>query len=188
MTEAEKRIAILNATLELIAEHGFHGAPIAKIAKKSGVSAGIIYHYFADKDDLIYGLYIHIKKEHARALLSQNLVGLPFPQNLKQMWLNAYAYYVTHPKETLFLEQYENSPYPQSLSEEVIDKYFSGLMQMIKAACSQGRMVDLPLDVIYELTFRVAAGIAKKQISGILALSDEQLDEVAEACCRAVTH
>ena len=52
MTQAEdKRTAILQATLRLISENGFHGTAMSKVAKEAGVSAGIIYHYFDSKDD-----------------------------------------------------------------------------------------------------------------------------------------
>ncbi|MHB1014879.1 MAG: TetR family transcriptional regulator, partial [Desulfurivibrionaceae bacterium] len=40
MATSEKRQEILHAALELIAEHGFHGAPIASIADRAGVGAG----------------------------------------------------------------------------------------------------------------------------------------------------
>ncbi|HEX9079899.1 MAG TPA: helix-turn-helix domain-containing protein, partial [Desulfuromonadaceae bacterium] len=43
MAKPDKRKEILRATLELIAEQGFHGAPMAMIAEKAGVAAGTIY-------------------------------------------------------------------------------------------------------------------------------------------------
>jgi len=54
---SDKRGAILDAALHLIAERGFHNTPVSKIAEVSGVSAGIIYHYFDSKDELIQELY-----------------------------------------------------------------------------------------------------------------------------------
>lgn len=38
----DKRQAILEATLRLISENGFHGTAMSKVAKEAGVSAGII--------------------------------------------------------------------------------------------------------------------------------------------------
>ena len=49
----DKRTKILEATLRLISEKGFHGTPISKVAKEAGVSTGIIYHYFKDKHELL---------------------------------------------------------------------------------------------------------------------------------------
>jgi hypothetical protein len=45
MKNSDKREEIVQAALELIAEKGFHGAPMAMIAKKSDVAVGTIYRY-----------------------------------------------------------------------------------------------------------------------------------------------
>jgi len=57
MKNSDKRAEIIRAALELIAEHGFHGAPMAMIAEKAGVAAGTIYRYFESKDVLITELH-----------------------------------------------------------------------------------------------------------------------------------
>ena len=65
----DKRTAILEATLKLISENGFHGTAMSKVAKEAGVSAGIIYHYFDSKDELIDELYRHIKRQFGRVIV-----------------------------------------------------------------------------------------------------------------------
>ena len=57
MKNTDKREEIMRAALELIAEHGFHGAPMAMIADRAGVGAGTIYRYFESKDVLINEMY-----------------------------------------------------------------------------------------------------------------------------------
>ncbi|HLA27163.1 MAG TPA: helix-turn-helix domain-containing protein [Syntrophales bacterium] len=47
MKDLDKRGEIIQAALELIAEQGFHGAPMALIADKAGVGAGTIYRGLA---------------------------------------------------------------------------------------------------------------------------------------------
>ena len=53
MEKSDKRCAIIRATLDLVAEQGFHGAPMAAVAERAGVAAGTIYRYFESKDLLI---------------------------------------------------------------------------------------------------------------------------------------
>ena len=48
----EKRLIIENAALEVFAEDGYHHASVSKIAKKAGVSKGLMYNYFHNKEDL----------------------------------------------------------------------------------------------------------------------------------------
>src|SRR5262245_64943612 len=104
MAPRDKRETILQAALELIAERGFHGAPMALVAQRAGVSAGIIYHYFASKDELIHALYQQVDAEFSRALLAGGPQSLPIADAFKQIWLNAYRFYRAHPYETRFLE------------------------------------------------------------------------------------
>lgn len=48
----EKKEKIIKAGFELICEEGYHNIDTSKIAKKAGVSTGIIYQYFKDKRDI----------------------------------------------------------------------------------------------------------------------------------------
>ena len=66
MKNTDKREEIMQAALELIAEHGFHGAPMAMIADKAGVGAGTIYRYFESKDVLITELYRELEEKAPR--------------------------------------------------------------------------------------------------------------------------
>jgi len=70
MSKPEKRDEIIRAALELIAEHGFHGAPMAMIADKAGVGAGTIYRYFENKDVLIAELYRELEERIYAAVLA----------------------------------------------------------------------------------------------------------------------
>ncbi|WP_029684517.1 transcriptional regulator BetI [Tatumella saanichensis] len=48
-----RRRQLIDATLQTINEVGLHYATIAQIAKRAGVSTGIISHYFGDKNGLL---------------------------------------------------------------------------------------------------------------------------------------
>src|SRR3954463_15062464 len=114
MSIKDKQTTILQAALELIAERGFPGAPMSLVAQRAGVSAGIIYHYFASKEELIHALYRQIEADFSRALLAGNPQSLPLEKAFTQIWLNAYRFYRSHPHQASFLEQYKHSPFHQA--------------------------------------------------------------------------
>ncbi len=59
----EKKNKIINAGYQLFSEVGYYGTNTAEIAKRAGVSTGIVYGYFSDKRDiLICVLEIYIEK------------------------------------------------------------------------------------------------------------------------------
>ena len=49
----QRKEMILDAALHVFAEEGYHSASISKIAKKGGVSKGLMYNYFESKQDLL---------------------------------------------------------------------------------------------------------------------------------------
>ncbi|RUT28661.1 TetR/AcrR family transcriptional regulator [Paenibacillus zeisoli] len=55
--KTEKYELILEAALKVIAENGFHGSQISKIAKEAGVADGTIYLYFKKKEDILISLF-----------------------------------------------------------------------------------------------------------------------------------
>nr|5GP9_A Chain A, Transcriptional regulator (TetR/AcrR family) [Halalkalibacterium halodurans C-125]5GP9_B Chain B, Transcriptional regulator (TetR/AcrR family) [Halalkalibacterium halodurans C-125]5GPC_A Chain A, Transcriptional regulator (TetR/AcrR family) [Halalkalibacterium halodurans C-125]5GPC_B Chain B, Transcriptional regulator (TetR/AcrR family) [Halalkalibacterium halodurans C-125]5GPC_C Chain C, Transcriptional regulator (TetR/AcrR family) [Halalkalibacterium halodurans C-125]5GPC_D Chain len=48
---------IIDAAVQVIAEHGYHQAQVSKIAKAAGVADGTIYLYFNNKEDVLISLF-----------------------------------------------------------------------------------------------------------------------------------
>ena len=182
-----KRCAILKATLELVAERGFHDTPMSQVAKRSGASPGVIYHYFASKDELIRDLYKQVKAVKARAMLQGDFDDVPPKEAFKRSWRNAYDFYRTHRLEARFLEQYENSPYHcptdlQELARE--DQNFAVLARRLGLVDGGTPFKPLPSDIVHDLSFAVAARLARRAPDE--PLDDATLDDIAEGCWRAV--
>jgi AcrR family transcriptional regulator len=57
--DAGAREAILDATLELLAERGFHATTMDSIAERAGVGKNTIYRRWSAKDDLIIDAFLH---------------------------------------------------------------------------------------------------------------------------------
>ncbi len=49
----QRKAHIRDVALEVFALEGYHGASISKIAKKAGISKGLLYNYFDNKEDVI---------------------------------------------------------------------------------------------------------------------------------------
>lgn len=59
----EKKNKIILAGYELFSEVGYYGTNTAEIAKRAGVSTGIVYGYFSDKRDILISvLEIYLSK------------------------------------------------------------------------------------------------------------------------------
>jgi AcrR family transcriptional regulator len=55
---AEKRRVILDAAVRVFARQGFHTCRVADIADEAGVAYGLVYHYFASKEQILDTLFL----------------------------------------------------------------------------------------------------------------------------------
>ena len=51
-----QRATILDAAADLFAARGFHNASMAEIARACGVSKPLLYHYYRDKEHILYDI------------------------------------------------------------------------------------------------------------------------------------
>lgn len=183
---SDKRAAILQATLNLISVHGFHGTAMSRVAREAGVSAGIIYHYFDSKEDLIDQLYLQVKYDLSQALLAGYAEDRPLRERFGRVWVNTLRFHLEHPRETAFQEQYENSPFVKPAVQERAMEYYAPLVQFLQHAMQDGTLKVMPEPMFYTLTIEVAISLAKKQHAGVLDLDDALIDTAIEACWNAV--
>jgi AcrR family transcriptional regulator len=57
IAQEDKRKLILDAAVRVFAEHGYHGARVGDIAEDAGVAHGLLYHYFASKDEVLRTIF-----------------------------------------------------------------------------------------------------------------------------------
>jgi TetR/AcrR family fatty acid metabolism transcriptional regulator len=55
---ADKRRVILDAAVRTFARQGFHACRVSDIADEAGVAYGLVYHYFASKDEVLDTLFL----------------------------------------------------------------------------------------------------------------------------------
>jgi TetR/AcrR family fatty acid metabolism transcriptional regulator len=57
-TTPDKRRLILDAAVRVFARQGFHACRVADIADEAGVAYGLVYHYFASKDEVLDTIFL----------------------------------------------------------------------------------------------------------------------------------
>ena len=156
------------------------------IADKAEVSAGTIYRYFDSKDDLITQLYLEIKREVGKALLAGYSEELSLRERFRTLWLNMLHYYMYHPQETAFLEQFINSPYMNAEVKEAYAEDYEPLIRFFQYAFQEGVFKEMPLEMLGIFTAGVGVSLAKLHASGELTLDDEVKELAMSACWDAL--
>ena len=129
----DKKQLLLEAATKLFVERGFHATPTSAISKEAGVSAGILFHYFKTKEDLIVALYVDLKEEYTNAILVDIDKFKAGRSKLRLIWSNSWKWGLENPIKFKFLVQLDNSTYTNTVKDhpDIIAKYalFTELIQ-----------------------------------------------------------
>jgi len=189
MTKPDKRDEIVRAALEMIAEQGFHGSPMAELAKRAGVGAGTIYRYFENKDVLIAELYRVLEGRIQPALMAGYREEQPVRERFLWFGSALLRYFIDNPLDFRYLKQFHNSPYGV---EHRRAKLFGDADEadicrgLFAEGIAKGEFKELPLAVLYSLAFGPLLSVARDQILGFVELDEELIARTVEACWDAV--
>ena len=81
----DKRRAILNRSAELFSEHGYNLASMNKIAAACGVSKPNLYHYYKDKEELLFDVIRFHLEELLEVVEAADQSDLPPDARLRQL-------------------------------------------------------------------------------------------------------
>lgn len=182
----DKRTAILQATLSLIAAHGFHDTPMSLIAKQADVGAGTIYRYFDSKETLLEELFLEVKAQFSQAMLSGVNTEAATEQVFRQVWLNTFNYCIHNPQEMAFLEQYHNSPFQTAELEAQTLQYLAPVVETFRGAVARGEVKDMPFEMLTTFAYDVTVAFAKRHIAGTLQMDEAMQHLAVQACWDAI--
>jgi AcrR family transcriptional regulator len=187
-----KRESIMRAAMELIAEHGFHGAPTAMIAEKANVAIGSIYRYFENKDALIVELHSVIECEAMKEITTGYDQNRPLRERYFHVAKGMLNYMISHPLEFRFVEQFYNSPYGNDLrrgrlfADTVLDDNTGLLISLYNHGRSQQIIKNFELAIFFSLGFGSLFNIARDNVLGFIQLDDDKIEVIVGACWDAV--
>jgi AcrR family transcriptional regulator len=178
----DRAAAVRGALRALVARSGFHGASMSAVASKAGVATGTAYTHYASKDELVLAAYCETKAQLATAAMTGLDANAGPGAQFRGIWLATYRHLKANPDHARFLLQVDHSPYRAAAHQAAIatgDPLAAHAAKPDTAA----RLLPLPADVLYEL----GLGPAIRLAVGETELTEDQLDEVARACWRAVS-
>ncbi|MEI8356582.1 MAG: TetR/AcrR family transcriptional regulator [Deltaproteobacteria bacterium] len=185
MTITNKRDKVVQTALELIAEHGFHAAPMSMVANRSGVAVGTIYRYFENKDVLINEIYREVEAKLYHVLLEGYATENPFRERFLHLGTALLRYFIENPLDFRYLEQFHNSPYGVTFRRgKILGKKEGGnvFRDLFEDGVSQQIIKDLPLLILFALAFGPLLDVARDHILGFITLDDLLITRTIEAC------
>ncbi len=190
---SEKKDAIIKATIELVAEKGFHATPTSAIAEKAEVGVGSIYRYFKDKDELIHAAHQVLHSRFQDEIRKGYDIQAPIRERFFHLYTRTFYFLKENTEEYKFIEQYFNSPYGTcakraKCNEDMTDAELKEqpLMDLFKSAKEQQIIKDLSVTTYFAITFGPITFLLRDYNAGFAELNDEIINQVIEACWDAV--
>jgi transcriptional regulator len=182
----DKKSALLNATLTLVNDHGFHDAPMSKIAKLAGVAPATIYLYFENKQDLINTLYLEVKSSFSDNAFKGYNENLCVKKGFEIIWYNVANYKLNQINEATFLSQCDNTP---MIDEEIRKeglKHLQPLLDLWERGKKEGIIKPLSIYILYAYTIYPLSFLMAMQERNLCGLKKEVLDETFQVAWDAI--
>ncbi|WP_372745838.1 TetR/AcrR family transcriptional regulator [Lutibacter sp.] len=177
----KKRKALLNATLNLVNNNGFHDAPMSKIAKMAEVSPATIYIYFENKQDLINQLYLEVKSEFSTYVFKNYNEKDCIKDSFKQVWMNIADFKLNQIEASNFLSQCDNTPMIDEDSRQAGLKNLQPLINLWERGQQKGVIKLISPYLLYAYTVYPLSFLSNMKQKQTFVLSEKGLEEAFEA-------
>lgn len=182
----DKKSALLQATLTLVNNNGFHNTPMSKIAKLAGVSPATIYLYFENKQDLINTLYLEVKESFSACAFKGFNEEMSVKKGFELIWFNIANYKLNQINEATFLSQCDNSPMIDEAIRVEGLKNLQPLLNLWKRGKEEGMIKPLSDYILYAITIYPLSFLLEMQDRDIYTLNQKVKAETFQAVWDAI--
>ncbi|QRN95082.1 TetR/AcrR family transcriptional regulator [Archangium violaceum] len=164
----ERRSALLKAAREVFARRGLAATKMTDLAAAAGISYGLVYHYFPDKESVFATLVEEAIQDGIRLLTAERQgPGTPWEQ-LQRFCAQILEHVREETSIPLILVQArasESIPAPvQRALERYTTQFFQQLVELIEAGQSAGQIVKIPAAELARLLLSTVQGLALTQV------------------------
>ncbi len=176
----EKEQKILDASLKLFVEKGFHGTSTAKIAENAGVATGTLFHYFKTKEELINSLYLSTKDSLLTEINDNYDHKKDIKENLKNLWLKSVNFSINNPYKFQFLLIFQYSPYITSLTKKQIETRTESMIETYIKGIEKQEIKEIPFEFAMDYFWGNVASTVNYFRKYPEKLNEKTLDQVYE--------
>jgi len=178
-TNVDRAALVRRAMVELVAERGIHGTSMSQVAQRAGVATGTAYVHYESKDELLIAAFVEVKSRLGLVATHDLDPSVQAQGTFATLWRRIHDHVRSDLSLARFLSQIDESPLRRRAHEALPED--DPLIDLAVGMTNQ--LVDLPLEVIYELGLAPAIRLAASDTP----LSPEQVERVIAACWRSIS-
>jgi AcrR family transcriptional regulator len=179
---ADRRVRVLEAALEVIAERGLARTRMTDISERAGMSPGHVLYYFRTKDLLLMEALRHVEQQmhvDARTELASIPAG---PARLRRLLELNMPAGLADPGWTLWLEAWTLAPHDgaiRALVDELEARWLELLAEVVRAGIEVRGFTTADPDGAVLRIYAAMNGLAVRVVTGV---GDLDADAAIEAC------
>lgn len=182
----DKRNALIDATIELVNNNGFHATPMSKIAKMACVSPATIYLYFENKQDLVNKTYIEVKASYTAYAFATYNESMSVEKGFEIIWKRIAQFKLKESAYATFLAQCDNTPMIDEASRQEGIKHLQPLLNLWARGKKEGLIKPLSDYMLYAYAINPLSFLMIAQNRGSIQLNDQQLEEAYKAAWSSI--
>ena len=181
-----KRNALVEATINLVNNNGFHATPMSKIAKMANVSPATIYLYFENKQDLINQVYIEVKAAFSAFAFKDFNESLPVEKGFEIVWKRIAEFKLNEIEQAMFLSQCDNTPMIDETSRQEGLKHLQPLLYLWERGQKEGLIKPYSPYLLYAYSIYPMAFLMTMQQRDIFKLNPAHLEDAYQAAWNSI--
>lgn len=182
----DKRNALIQATIALVNNNGFHATPMSKIAKMASVSPATIYLYFENKQDLVNQTYIEVKEIFTHYAFATYHADMPVEEGFKLIWKCISDFTLNDCKHALFLAQCDNTPIIDEASRDKGIKHLQPLLDLWDRGKQEGIIKPVSNYLLYAYAINPLSFLMISQKRGSCVMHKAHLEEAYDAAWSSI--
>lgn len=187
MNTAE-RAALIESTVQVVADCGFHGGSMSLIAGRAEVAAGTAYVLFESKDHLLLETYRVLERRCLAAVMEDYPLQGTVRQRFSHLAYGLICHFMLFPQAFLFADQFLSSPYRKVVAPHYLpDTELNGILQFFREGTKKSLFKEMPPAMLLALACGPLIQVIRAHAAGFLYLDDDRISRTVEACWETVS-
>lgn len=180
-----KKEAIFNATIKMINTYGLTNVSMSKIAKEAGVSQGLLYTYYENKEDMFQKIYLEVQECYLEACGTDADPNGDTKTEVRRICRNLLNYVSSHTDWFMFYEQSRTSPLVRDLRLDQTIMESSPVTAVFSNGVKAGKLKDYPVILLVAFCFYPIEQIYRETTRGNY-MDSVEYDKVFDMCWDAI--
>ncbi|WP_298969421.1 TetR/AcrR family transcriptional regulator [uncultured Roseobacter sp.] len=177
---------IREATVGEIASTGSTAVSVNKIAVRAGLSVGTLYRYHETKDDLLFWVFLEVKRDIHRSMMDAARECVGPAARLRAMWFALVAYGFKAPQEFLMAEMMSAEIREDIRQSGQLRDMQDAVLAEIQAGIDQKVLVQTSVRTIETILASIAITLARRASLGGSPTGQEELDRIFTLIWRGI--